>query len=70
MSQSCLATRLFFALDEEIALSVRKMVLESAGYAVLTATDASQGLAVFKANCADLVITCCRPEAGAILSQN
>ncbi len=29
--------------DEELALSVRKMVLESAGYVVLTAADATQG---------------------------
>ena len=43
--------------DEEIALSVRKMVLESAGYVVLTATSASQGLEVFQANKIDLVIT-------------
>jgi CheY-like chemotaxis protein len=43
--------------DEEIALSVRKMVLESAGYVVLTATNASQGLKVFQANNIDLVIT-------------
>jgi two-component system response regulator CpxR len=43
--------------DEEMALSVRKMVLESAGYVVFTATSASQGLEVFKANNIDLVIT-------------
>ncbi len=43
--------------DEEMALSVRKMVLESAGYVVLTATSASQGLEVFKANSVNLVIT-------------
>ena len=43
--------------DEELALSVRKMVLESAGYVVLTAADATQGLEVFKANYVDLVIS-------------
>ena len=43
--------------DEEMALSVRKMVLESAGYVVLTATNTCQGLEVFKANNIDLVIT-------------
>jgi CheY-like chemotaxis protein len=43
--------------DEEMALSVRKMVLESAGYIVLTATSSSQGLEVFKANSVNLVIT-------------
>jgi len=43
--------------DEELALSVRKMVLESAGYVVLTAANATQGLEVFKANYVDLVIS-------------
>jgi DNA-binding response OmpR family regulator len=43
--------------DEEIELSVRKMVLETAGYVVLTATNASQGFEVFKAHHVDLVIS-------------
>jgi two-component system response regulator CpxR len=43
--------------DEQMALSVRIMVLESAGYVVLTATNASQGLEAFRAHPVDLVIT-------------
>jgi len=43
--------------DEELALSLRKQVLESAGYVVFTATNAIQGLEVFKANPINLVIT-------------
>lgn len=43
--------------DEELALSLRKQVLESAGYVVFTATNAIQGLEVFKANSINLVIT-------------
>jgi len=43
--------------DEETALSVRKMVLESEGYKVLAATSVTQGIELFKANPVDLVIT-------------
>jgi DNA-binding response OmpR family regulator len=43
--------------DEELGLSLRKQVLESAGYSVFTATNAIQGLEVFKANSINLVIT-------------
>ena len=43
--------------DEELPLSLRKQVLESAGYVVFTATNAIQGLEVFKANSINLVIT-------------
>ena len=43
--------------DEELELSLRKMVLEAAGYAVFTATNATKALEVFKAQCIDLVIT-------------
>lgn len=43
--------------DEELALSMRKMVLESAGYMVFTATSATKGLELFKAHRIDLVIT-------------
>jgi two-component system, OmpR family, response regulator CpxR len=43
--------------NEELALSLRKQVLESAGYSVFTATNAIQGLEVFKANSINLVIT-------------
>lgn len=43
--------------DEELALSLRKLVLESAGYSVLTATNATQGLEVFNSNSINLVIT-------------
>jgi DNA-binding response OmpR family regulator len=43
--------------EEELPLSLRKQVLESAGYVVFTATNAFQGLEVFKANSINLVIT-------------
>jgi two-component system, OmpR family, response regulator CpxR len=43
--------------DEEMALSVRKLVLESEGYIVLAAPSAAQGIELFKANQVDLVIT-------------
>jgi CheY-like chemotaxis protein len=43
--------------DEEIALSMRRMLLESAGYTVLTAANSSQGIALFQTHQVDLVIT-------------
>ena len=43
--------------DEELELSLRKMVLEAAGYAVSTATNASKALEVFRIQRIDLVIT-------------
>ena len=43
--------------DEELELSLRKMVLEAAGYAVFTATDASKAFEVFRVQRIDLVIT-------------
>jgi DNA-binding NtrC family response regulator len=43
--------------DEELELSLRKMVLEAAGYAVFTATNASNALEVFRVQRIDLVIT-------------
>jgi DNA-binding response OmpR family regulator len=43
--------------DEELELSLRKMVLEAAGYAVFTATDASKALEIFMVQRIDLVIT-------------
>ena len=43
--------------DREIELSLRKMVLENAGYAVFTAANSAQGLKTFKAHQIDLVIT-------------
>jgi CheY-like chemotaxis protein len=36
--------------DEQLELSLRKMVLEDAGYAVFTATNASKALEVFRSN--------------------
>jgi DNA-binding response OmpR family regulator len=42
---------------EELELSLRKMVLEGEGYAVLTATNATRALELFKAQRIDLVIT-------------
>ena len=43
--------------DEELPLSLRKQVLESAGYVVFTATNVTQGLELFKGNSINLVIT-------------
>jgi DNA-binding response OmpR family regulator len=43
--------------DDEMALSLRKMVLESAGYVVFTAASSSRGLKIFKQHHVDFVIT-------------
>jgi CheY-like chemotaxis protein len=42
--------------DAEIALRVRKLLLSSAGYSVLTASSGEEGLEVFKQNPIELVI--------------
>src|ERR1017187_5418094 len=42
--------------DEKIGLRVRKIMLESRGYAVLTATSGPEGLKVFDENQVDLVL--------------
>ena len=42
--------------DERIGLRVRKIMLESRGFHVLTASDGRQGLEVFDANKVDLVV--------------
>ncbi len=42
--------------DAEIALRVRKLLLASAGYRVLTAASGEKGLELFKTNPVDLVI--------------
>jgi CheY-like chemotaxis protein len=42
--------------DERIGLRVRKIMLESRGFNVLTASDGRQGLAVFEENKVDLVV--------------
>ncbi len=42
--------------DAEIALRVRKLLLTSAGYSVLTASSGEEGLEVFKQNPIELVI--------------
>src|ERR1700730_12779475 len=42
--------------DERIGLRVRKIMLESRGFHVLTASDGRQGLAVFDDNKVDLVV--------------
>ena len=43
--------------DEEVALALRRKVLEEAGYVVFTAATVSGALACFKSHPADLVIT-------------
>ena len=42
--------------DEKIGLRVRKIMLESRGYAVLTANNGPEGLRVFDENHVDLVL--------------
>ncbi|HKD85498.1 MAG TPA: response regulator [Terriglobales bacterium] len=42
--------------DAEIALRVRKLLLASAGYTVLTSASGEEGLEMFKQNPVDLVI--------------
>lgn len=42
--------------DDDLALRVRKLLLSSAGYDVLTATSGEAGLEAFKQNSVDLVI--------------
>jgi CheY-like chemotaxis protein len=42
--------------DAEIALRVRKLLLDAAGYSVLTAKSAEEGLELFKQYPVDLVI--------------
>ena len=42
--------------DAEVALRVRKLLLASAGYSVLTAASGEEGLELFKQNLVDLVI--------------
>src|SRR4029077_1732255 len=43
--------------DQELELSIRKMVLEKAGYAVFTAANTVQGAEIFNAHRIDLVMT-------------
>jgi len=43
--------------DEELSLKVRKLVLEGAGYTVLTATTPDAALSLFQSNSVDLVMT-------------
>lgn len=42
--------------DELVGLKVRKMVLERAGYRVLTATDGASGISVFESEAVDAVV--------------
>lgn len=42
--------------DAEVALRIRKLLLASAGYSVLTADSGEEGLEVFKQNPVELVI--------------
>lgn len=57
MAAEALTRPLILCIDDaEIALRVRKLLLASAGYAVLTAASGEQGLEVFKQNSVNLVI--------------
>ena len=42
--------------DEEAALTIRKLVLESRGYQVFTETHAQDGIEIVRSQCVDLVI--------------
>jgi CheY-like chemotaxis protein len=42
--------------DAEVTLRIRKLLLASAGYAVLTASSGEEGLEIFKQSTVDLVI--------------
>jgi two-component system response regulator GlrR len=42
--------------DADVALKVRKLLLASAGYSVMTAASGEEGLEIFKQNRVDLVI--------------
>jgi len=57
MSISSFSHPLVLCIDDaEVALRVRKLLLASAGYRVLTASSGEEGLATFKANPVELVI--------------
>ena len=43
--------------DNAMALQIRKLVLESAGYAVLTATDSATAMRLFSSEHIDLVVS-------------
>jgi two-component system cell cycle sensor histidine kinase/response regulator CckA len=43
--------------DEEVALDLRKRVLERRGYTVLTATDGSEALAAIRSRRVDLILS-------------
>jgi len=57
MSDSHSVPPLLLCIDDaEVALRVRKLLLTSAGYRVLTAASGEEGLELFKQNPVDLVI--------------
>ena len=57
MAAEALTRPLVLCIDDaEIALRVRKLLLASAGYSVLTAASGEEGLEVFKQNPVELVI--------------
>lgn len=53
--------------DSDVGLFVRKLLLEKYGHSVLTATCSAEGLALFKSEHVDLVISdhCLHGETGA-----
>jgi CheY-like chemotaxis protein len=57
MKNSVVERPLILCIDDaEVALRVRKLLLSSAGYSVLTATSGEEGLELFKQNSVQLVI--------------
>ena len=57
--QNCMKRRSNLVLcvdDERIGLEVRKILLERAGYRVLTASDGATGLAIFRAEPVEAVV--------------
>lgn len=57
MQDSPMSKPVLLCIDDELnGLEVRKMVLESAGYSVLTAGDGTTGLEIFASQHVDLVV--------------
>jgi CheY-like chemotaxis protein len=57
MQDSPMSKPVILCIDDELAgLEVRKMVLESAGYSVLTAESGKTGLEIFASRHVDLVV--------------
>src|SRR5215470_15390937 len=56
MAKKSVANVILCVDDEAVGLSVRKMILESQGYRVVTAENGPDGLKIFSAESIDLVV--------------